>query len=301
MEYKDYYKILGVAKGATTEEIKKAYRRLAKLHHPDKNPGDKSAEDKFKEIQEAHEVLKDPEKRKKYDMLGANWKQYQHMGGGSGFRNQAGGGGSHNFSGNFEDIFGGVGGFSDFFKTFMGGGFENGERMGSPQTGRDYEATIHISLEEAHSGVEKQFNLNGKKIKVKLKPGLMDGSRLRIKDQGGEGVAGGQRGNLYLTIKVDDHPIFERKENDLYLNLSVDLYTAILGGRLSVKTIDDKQLSVNIASETENGKLLRIPGMGLGTQSGGRGDLYLKVNIMIPKELSEKEKELFKQLQNLRN
>ncbi len=309
MEFKDYYKILGIDKQASADDIKKAYRKLAKKYHPDKNPNDKSAEEKFKEVSEAYEVLKDPEKRKKYDTLGANWKHYQNTGGTSEewFRNfnQNQQGGSYQFSGNFNDLFGGVGGFSDFFESFFGGGGKSRSASGFtniPQKGNDYEASLTISLEEAHRGVEKQFTVDGRTLKVKITPGIEEGKKLRLRNQGGEGKASGEKGDLYLKIQIEKHPHFERKENDLYYNLNVDLYTAVLGGKKEVTTLDGKRLNIIIPKETESGKILKIKGMGM-SKSGrtDRGDLFVRINVTIPKNLTDEEIKLFEKLKSLRD
>ena len=306
MEYKDYYKILGVEKNATKEEIKKVFRRLAKKYHPDKNPGDKASEEKFKEVTEANEVLSDPEKRKKYDQLGSNWKQYQNAGpeANYGYRNyqQGGQGDGAHISGNFDELFGNVGGFSDFFESFFGGN-PNQSRKSRPRKGNDHEASLSISLEEAHSGTEKEFILGGKKIRLKITPGIEHGKRLRLKHQGSPGVAGGEKGDLYINIKIDDHAQFVRKGNDLYFNLDVDLYTAVLGGKKNLTTLDGKTINVNIPLGTDSGSTLRIKGMGMhfSGDTNLRGDLFVNVNIKIPKHLSSKETELFKELSLIRN
>jgi len=306
MEYKDYYKILGVDKNATKDDIKKVYRRLAKKYHPDKNPGDKASEEKFKEVTEANEVLSDPEKRKKYDQLGSNWKQYQNAGAEAsyGHRNyQAGnqGDGVH-YSGNFDELFGNVGGFSDFFESFFGG-TTNQAKQSRPRKGKDHEALLRISLEEAHTGTEKEFLLDGKKIRLKITPGIEQGKRLRLKHQGSNGIAGGEKGDLYINIRIDDHAQFARKGNDLYCDLNVDLYTAILGGKKNLKTLDGKTINVNIPPETESGTSLRIKGMGMhhSNDTNLRGDLFVKIIVKLPKHLSSKETELFKELSLLRN
>jgi curved DNA-binding protein len=243
MEFKNYYDILGVSKNVSTEEIKRAYRKLAKKYHPVKNPGDKTAEEKFKEISEAYTVLIDPEKRKKYDYLGSNWKQYQHAGADresdwfSQFRSPGSGSGFQ-FSSEFGDLFSGLGGFSDFFKSFFGEDFKTSakENFRYPSKGKDYEATLKISLEEAFSGTEKQFTINGKRLKVKIIPGVQSGKKLRLKNQGAASSTGGERGDLYLTLEVAEHPFFEHKEDNLIYNLDVDLYTAILGGKKNKNT-----------------------------------------------------------------
>ncbi len=304
MEFKDYYKTLGIDKQASADDIRKAYRKLAKKYHPDKNPNDKTAEEKFKELSEAYEVLKDPEKRKKYDTLGANWKQYQNAGGPNQNFNQSRHGGNYQFSGNFNDLFGNVGGFSDFFESFFGGGSNFREATGFaniPQKGNDYEASLTISLEDAHRGVEKQFVVNGKKLRVKITPGIEEGKKLRLKNQGGEGKVGGEKGDLYLNIQIARHPYFERKENDLYYDLNIDLYTAVLGGKKEVKTLDGKRINIIIPKETESGKILKVKGMGMNKSGrSDRGDLFVRINVTIPKNLTDEEIKLFEKLKSLR-
>jgi len=310
MEFKDYYKILGIEKTASEDEIRKTYRKLAKKYHPDKNPNDKSAEGKFKEVSEAYEVLKDPEKRKKYDGLGSNWKQYQSTGegGDEGFgnfnQNQQSGG--YHFSGNFDDLFRKVGGFSDFFESFFGSGsrFSNSQSGFSniPQKGNDYEAVLNISLEEAHQGTERQITVDGKTLRVKITQGVEEGKKLRLKNQGAEGISGGEKGDLYLTIQIEKHPFFERINNDLYLDLNVDIYTAILGGKKEITTLDGKRINITIPKETQNGKMLKVKGMGMNKADNPneRGDLFVKILLEIPKNISAEEKRLFEQLKDLR-
>jgi curved DNA-binding protein len=306
MEYKDYYKTLGIEKTATADEIKKAYRKLAKKYHPDKNPGSKPSEEKFKEVSEANEVLRDPEKRKKYDQLGSNWKNYENAGpgGGSGYGNYSANrqSGRTYTSGDINEMFGGEGGFSDFFESFFGVRTGTSTKMRS-RKGKDYEAALNISLEEAFSGTEKEFTLDGKKIRVKIIPGMENGKKLRLKNQGAAGTTGGEKGDLYITIQILNHPLFERQGNDLNYNLDVDLYTALLGGKKGVRTIDGKTINVNIPAETENGTTLRIKNMGMHYPNSAeqRGDLYVKINVKLPKSLSSQEKELIVKLQSLRN
>jgi|CZKP01.1.fsa_nt_gi curved DNA-binding protein len=306
MEFKDYYKILGVDKNATKDDIKKVFRRLAKKYHPDKNPGDKASEEKFKEVTEANEVLSDPEKRKKYDQLGSNWKQYQNAGTNTndGYRNYQSGnqGEGAAFSGNIDELFGNVGGFSDFFESFFGGR-TNDPRQSRPRKGKDHEASLSISLEEAHHGTEKEFTLDGKIIRLKITPGIEQGKRLRLKHQGSNGVSGGEKGDLFITIKIENHSHFERNGNDLYYNLDVDLFTAILGGKKPLKTLDGKTINVNIPPETESGTTFRIKEMGMHHSNNPnlRGGLFVKVNVKLPKHLTLREKELFKELSLIRN
>lgn len=314
MEFKDYYKILGVDKNATQEEIKKAYRKLAMKYHPDRNPGDKSAEEKFKEITEANEVLSDPEKRKKYDTLGANWKQYEHAGRGfddffSQFGGaQSGGGRTYTFSGDLGDLFGNLGGFSDFFESFFGSrgrrqkssGFTASDYQHHPSTGGiDLEADLNITLEEAFNGGERIITVDGKKVKIKIAPGTKDGQRLRLKGLGRSRTPGGQKGDLYLNIHILQHPFYEIKDSDLYYNLDIDLYTAVLGGKEFIRTLDGKTISINIPEGTDSGSILRLKNLGMQKENG-RGDLFVRVNVTVPKYLSEEEKQLFRKLQSLR-
>ncbi len=312
MEFKDYYKILGVDKNATTDVIKKAYRRLAMKYHPDRNPNNKAAEEKFKELTEANEVLSDPEKRKKYDALGANWKQYQHAGSGSTedfFKNFTGRNktGGYQFSGDFSDIFGNTGGFSDFFESFFGGGFRS-TRGSSPfdeqqaRKGNDLESTLNITLEEVHRGAEKQISVDGQRLKIKINPGIQEGKKLRLKGQGEYSKNGGARGDLYLKIHITDHPWFERKGDDLYYNLNVDLYNAVLGGKTKIETIDGKRLMVTIDKGTDSGTTLRLKGMGMARTDNPstRGDLFVKIMVNVPKKLSKQEVELFEKLKEIR-
>jgi curved DNA-binding protein len=296
MDYKDYYKVLGVDKKATQDEIKKIYRKLAVKYHPDKNPGDKKAEEKFKEINEANDVLSDPVKRKKYDELGENWQQYQQGGGGSPFGFQGGqrpGGGQSQYYSSSD-----TGGFSDFFESFFGsggGGFGSGggrQRSTRQMKGEDFQAETTITLEEAFHGTSRQVNLEHQTLNLKLKPGIADGQVLRMKEKGGPGMNGGPHGDLFITIHVQKHPRFSRKGDDLYFDHPLDAFTAILGGKLPVATID-KTININIPPGTDSDKTFRLKEMGMPEYSNPkqRGDCYVKVIITVPKDLSEKDKE----------
>ena len=312
MEYKDYYKTLGISKTASQEEIKKAYRKLAVKYHPDKNAGNKEAEEKFKEIGEAYEVLKDPEKRKKYDQLGANWKQYQdagYQGGGYNFSNFARGktsdGSTFYYEGDLGDIFGESGsGFSDFFQSFFGGGrgthgnFQSQQRI---HHGNDFRAEIEITLAEAYSGTTRILNVDGEKLRVKIKPGAYSGQELRIKGKGGHGSNGGARGDIYVKIKVYPDSRYTIEENNLILKTDVDLYTAVLGGKIGVDTFSGK-LNVPVPKGSQNGSKLRLRGKGMPVYGnpGICGDLYVQLNIVIPRNLQQEEINLFNQLKVLR-
>lgn len=312
MEYKDYYKILGVDKKASGDEIKKAYRKLALQYHPDKNPGNKEAEEKFKLINEANEVLGEPEKRKKYDELGENWNRFEQTGQGQpggGFDWSAFGGGtqggSFRYEGDPNSFFGGEGGsgFSDFFEAFFGKG--NNRKSGRSQghfKGQDYEAEMAITLEEAFHGTSRIIQVHEEKLRITAKPGAYDGQLLRIKGKGAHGSSGQHRGDLYVRVRLQSHPVFQRKGDDLYADHTVDLYTAILGGDTLVTTLSGS-VKVKIPAGTQDGKTIRIKGKGMPVygKSDIYGDLYLQLRIAIPDKLSKEERELFEQLKKLQS
>lgn len=318
MEYKDYYKILGVSKSASDAEIKKEFRKLAKKYHPDKNPDNAEAERKFKEVNEAYEVLKDPEKRKKYDQFGQNYKQYQQAGGSADdfFRQYAGRAGGHGgqhtyYEGDFGDIFGGAGGggFSDFFQNLFGGGAAGGfgqtrGRAGARSRayhGQDYSATYEITLEDAFKGLDSIVNVNNQKLRIKLKPGIKSGQKLRLKGKGGPGMQGGPSGDLYLEVQVKNHDVFERKGNDLYRDLAIAPYVAALGGKVRVPLLNG-DISLTIPAGTNNGKVLRLKGKGMPDYNSEsvKGDVYLTIRIEMPEKLSVEEKALYQKLQTIR-
>lgn len=302
MDYKDYYKILGVSKTATQDEIKKAYRKLALKYHPDKNQNDKVAEGKFKEVNEANEVLSKPDKRKQYDELGENWQSYQQPSGGrpGSSRQPYGGGG---FS--TEDFYGGGSGgqFSDFFESIFGGAGGGGGRRSSRRasSGEDLQAEMHITLEEAFHGASRQVNLGDSKVNMKLKPGVSEGQVLRLKGKGEAGRNGGNSGDLLITLHILPNNKFERKENDLYFDQPIDLYTAVLGGKVPVQGIN-KTVNMPIPAGTDSNKTFRLKGLGMPHYKDPEqfGDAYVRVVIQTPKNLSDQEKELFKQLANLK-
>ncbi len=317
MDYKDYYKTLGVNKTAEAAEIKKAYRKLARKYHPDMNPGDKSAENTFKDINEAYEVLSDPQKREKYDRFGSQWQQYSGTGGRpedfdwSQWRSgPAGQRQTRTMSPEeMEQMFGGsMGGFSDFFETLFGGSMGRSgrpagrERVQRAQKGRDSEQEIQISLEEAYRGASYSLQYSdGRRIEAKIPAGVRTGSRVRLGGQGGGGVAGGQAGDLYLKIEVRPHPLFQRDGDDLKVSLPVDLYTAVLGGKVNVPTLD-RPVDLTIPPETANGKTFRLRGLGMPNlrQPDQRGNLYATLQIQIPQKLSQEEVQLFEKLRGLR-
>ena len=317
MEYKDYYKTLGVSKDASQSEIKKAYRKLARQYHPDVNPDDPNAEEKFKEINEAYQVLSDDDKRKKYDRFGSQWKQYQQRGGRAedfdwsqwSTRGQPGGTSYRTVSQEeLEQMFGGgLGGFSDFFETLFGGtgGFRSTRRaVNRPNTqnyqgSRDLEHPVQISLEEAFNGTTRLLTFeDGRRIEAKIPPGVKSGSKIRLSGQGAGGPRGS--GDLYLKVSILPHATYRRKGDDLYLDQPVDVFTALLGGEVRVPTID-KAVKLTVPPGSDSGKTFRLKGLGMPKLGNPeqRGDLYVTLQINVPKNLTEDQKEKFKALQNL--
>ena len=317
MDYQDYYKVLGVNKSASSAEIKKAYRKLARAHHPDMNPGDKKAEEHFKQINEAYEVLSDPERRKKYDQLGASYQRYQRTGGdprdfdwsqwASGFGQP--GGVRVEYGGNLDDLFGGAGGFSDFFNSIFGGTgggqdvFQSarGSRTAQGMRGQDFEQEVEITLEEAFAGTTRVLQKDGQRLEVKIPVGARTGTRVKFAGQGATGIGSGQAGDLYLVVKVLPHETFEREGDDLRCELPVDIYTAILGGEATVHTLSG-DVKLKIPPETQSGRIFRLAGQGMPRlrDPQTRGDLKVKVRVMIPQHLGAREKELFQELAALR-
>lgn len=307
MTYKDYYKDLGVGKTATPGEIKKAYRTLAKKYHPDKTKGDKTAEEKFKEINEANEVLSDPEKRKKYDQFGADWKHYEEAGaqpGGFDWSKYASdrGGQTYRTSTHESDAMFTDDSVNDLFEMLFGQRSSQRRRRRSVAVkGEDLETETTLSLEEAYHGTTRLIKLNSQTIKVTIKPGIADRQMLRIAGKGGGGLNGGPNGNLYLTVTIAPHPEFHRSGNDLHRDLPVELYTALLGGTTQINTLKGK-VTVNIPKGTSNGKELRLRGLGMPiyAKKNEFGNLLVKVDIVLPEHLSEQEMGMFRELEALR-
>ena len=313
MSYIDYYKILGVDKNASQDDVKKAFRKLARKYHPDLNPNDPSAKDKFQEINEANEVLSDPEKRKKYDEYGEHWKHAdefeaqkkarQHAGaGGGGFSGFGGDGGSYWYSSDGEGFSGGdAGGFSDFFESMFGhrGG---GGRGGSGFRGQDFNAELHLSLRGAAQTHKQVLNVNGKQVRITIPAGVADGQVIKLKGYGGEGINGGPAGDLYITFRIAEDPVFKRLGDDLYVDVEVDLYTAVLGGEKVVDTLEGK-VKLKIKPETQNGTKVRLKGKGfpIYKKEGQFGDLIVTYSVKIPTSLTDRQKELFRELQQSMN
>jgi DnaJ-class molecular chaperone len=319
MEFRDYYATLGVSKGASDKEIKQAFRKLARKYHPDVNPGDKAAESRFKELNEAHEVLSDPEKRKKYDELGANWRMYEQAGAagpqpGAGWNVHTGGGGSGfrtMTAEEMERMFGDTNPFSDFFNTFFGGGFGGGEagRAGGrarARKGRDIEHEIDLTLEDAYHGTTRRLAMQEsdgttRTVDVRIPPGVGDGSRVRVPGEGERGSGGAPGGDLYLRVRLAPHGVFERKGRDLYVKVPVAVPTAVLGGEAEVRTMSGKPARLRIPPLTQNGQVFRLKGYGMpSTAKGeGAGDLYARVEATLPTALSVEEREHYAALEKL--
>jgi curved DNA-binding protein len=290
---KDYYKTLGVERTATADDIKKAYRKLARKFHPDKNPGDKSAESRFKEINEAYEVLSDSDKRTRYDQLGS---AYQQFGGGPGGFEW----GDMNDAGTRVDF--GEGGFSDFFASIFGGRGRTQESYRQPIKGRDLEQPIEITLDEAYHGAERILSRGNKRRTIRIPAGARDGTRIRLAGEGEPGYAGGQTGDLYLIVSVKAHPMYERRGDDLYTDLKIDLYTSVLGGEVTVPTLGG-EVKLRIQPGTQSGQLVRIKGRGMPLLKAPdqRGDMYARILVQVPTNLTGKELALFEQLATLRS
>ena len=316
MEYKDYYQVLGVSRDAKEKKIKSAFRKLARECHPDVNPGDPDCEERFKEINEAYEVLSDPEKRAKYDQLGAEWQRYQQTGGRPGGFNwgqwttgaPSEGQRVHVQYGTPEDlesIFGGGGAFSDFFASIFGG--MEGARPGGaregyvyrprPRRGQDYEQEVEITQREAYQGTTRILQKAGHRLEVTIPPGAKTGTRVRMSGEGGHGAASGKSGDLYLRVRVQTDPVFEREGDDLRASVPVDLYTAVLGGEVRVPTLNGPVM-LTIPEGTQNGRVFRLRSKGMPRLMDPKqhGDLYARVDVQLPTDLTPRQRELFEEL-----
>jgi curved DNA-binding protein len=315
MDYKDYYKTLGVDKKASTDEIKKAYRKLAMQYHPDRNPGDKKAEDKFKEINEANEVLSDPEKRARYDQISNQYTTWQQGGGQPGsfswedLFNGAGnprGGQTRVEVHDLDEMFGDMGGFSDFFRTFFGGGGQRTTQSSArsragraaPRQPQSYQQEITISLTEAFTGAARMLDINGARKEVKIPAGVKTSTKVRVAGVVNNG--GGAASDLYLIVKVAADPRFERRDDDLYTEKTIDLYTALLGGDVEVETLSGKVL-LTIPAGTQPGQLFRLGGKGMPLlkHKDKYGNLLVKINVNLPKKLSAEQKKRFEELRGM--
>lgn len=314
MAYIDYYKILGVDKTATQDDIKKAFRKLARQYHPDLNPNDANAKEKFQAINEANEVLSDPEKRKKYDEYGENWKHADEFEAQrKAYQNQQGGGGGDGeywystdgthfsgFGGEGMHGFGGNGsGFSDFFEELFGHrGAGAGRGAHGAFKGQDIQGELQLTLHEAATTHKQTFSVNGENLRITVPAGIANGQIIKLKGHGGKGVNGGPDGDLYITFNIADDPVFRRKDNDLYTDVNIDLYTAVLGGEVTVNTLDG-QVKLKVRPGTQNDAKVRLKGKGfpIYKQDGTFGDLIVTYHVTIPTTLTDKQKDLFRQLQ----
>jgi len=306
MEFIDYYKILEVNKTASDADIKKSYRKLARKYHPDLNPNDANAKKKFQQINEANEVLSDPEKRKKYDKYGKDWQhgeeyekarrhqqqqQQQNYGGYSGYQDSSRFGGEEDFSDFFESMFGGAGGASGF----------GGKKGKTKYRGQDVNAELHLDLKDVYATQKQTLTINNKKIRLTIPAGVENGQTIKISGHGGPGVNGGPNGDLYITFSITNSTKFKRDGSNLYLVHDLDIYTAILGGETMVETFTGK-VKLKVPAETQNGAKVKLKGKGFPVykHEGNFGDLFVTYNIKIPTGLSEKEKELFEALAKFR-
>jgi curved DNA-binding protein len=303
MAFIDYYKVLGVEKTASQDDIKKAYRKLARKYHPDLNPNDKEANRKFQEINEAHEALSDPEKRKKYDEYGENWRQADQFeeakrnqgtgyAGGSPFTGASAGG--------FSEADFSNGDFSDFFESLFGSsGARNSGRRSPKYKGQDFQAELQISLQEAYTTHKRTITVNGKNLRITIPAGIANGQVIKLKGQGSPGANGGPAGDLFITFNITEDPVYKRLNDDLYITKDLDLYTAVLGGETTVDTLSGK-VKLKIAAGTQNGTKVRLKGKGFPVykKEGEFGNLFVTYNIKIPTNLSPAQKALFEQLAN---
>lgn len=292
MNFVDYYKILGIDKTATPKDIKNAYRKLARKHHPDLNPNDKDAQKNFQQINEANEVLSDPEKRKKYDEYGADWqhaeefekqKQYNQQSTGSRRTSRSGAQSGSDFS--------------DFFESMFGGGGGDGRGRQMKYRGEDYTSELHLELIDAYTTHQQTISVNGQKIRITVPAGIENGQIIKISGHGGSGVNGGPNGDLYITFSITNHSVFKRLDNNLYATIDLDLYTAVLGGEIILDTLNGK-VKLKVKPETQNGSKVKLKGKGFPVykKEGLFGDLFITFSIQIPTNLTDQQKELFTQL-----
>ena len=316
MAYIDYYQVLGVDKKASQDDIKKAFRKLARKYHPDLNPNDATAKDKFQAINEANEVLSDPEKRKKYDEYGEHWKHadefeaqkraQQQAGGFGGFGGSGAGfgtdgGGTYWYSSDGQEFSGSnAGGFSDFFEQMFGHRTRGGGGANAGFRGQDYHADLNLSLREAAKTHKQILTVNGKQVRITIPAGVDNGQVIKLKGYGGEGINGGPAGDLYITFVIPDDSVFKRLGDDLYVDVTVDLYTALLGGDQLVDTLDG-QVKLKVKPETQNGTKVRLKGKGFPVykKEGQFGDLIVTYSVKLPTNLTEQQKEMFRKIKGM--
>jgi len=294
MEFIDYYKVLEVDKSASQDAIKKAYRKLARKYHPDVNPNDKAAQKKFQQINEANEVLSDPEKRKKYDQYGKDWQHAEQFEKARQERGQ-----SQSYTG--QDFSGGFSGMGDDYSDFFSSMFGNARAGGKAKfRGQDYNAELNLTLRDAYKTHQQTLTVNGKNIRITIPAGIENGQVIKIAGHGGPGVNGGPNGDLYITFAIENDPVYRRSGNDLYTAGDIDLYTAVLGGEATLDTLSGK-VKIKVKPETQNGDKVKLKGKGFPVykKEGEFGDLYVTYNVKLPTNLSERQKELFNELSKL--
>lgn len=308
MAYIDYYQVLGVDKTASQDDIKKAFRKLARKYHPDLNPNDATAKDKFQAINEANEVLSDPEKRKKYDEYGEHWKhadefeaqkRAQQQAGAGGFGTN--GGGTYWYSSDGQEFSGSsADGFSDFFEQMFGHRTRGGGGANTGFRGQDFHADLNLSLRDAAQTHKQILTVNGKNVRITIPAGVANGQVIKLKGYGGEGINGGPAGDLYITFVIAEDPVFKRLGDDLYVDISVDLYTALLGGEKVVDTLNGK-VKLKVKPETQSGTKVKLKGKGFPVykKEGQYGDLIVTYSVKLPTNLTEEQKELFRKIQSM--
>ncbi|WP_322550000.1 J domain-containing protein [Flavobacterium psychraquaticum] len=292
MEFIDYYKVLGISKTATADEIKKAYRKLARKLHPDINPNDKEANAKFQQLNEANEVLGNPEKRKKYDKYGKDWENGEEY---EKYKQQ-----QYSNAGQQQSYGGGFGGddFSDYFSSMFGNQSAGGRRSQPKYRGQDIQAEVQINIKEAYTTHKKEFTVSGKNIRITIPAGIEDQQTIKIGGYGSPGMNNGPSGDLYITFSIVNNTAFKRVGNDLFFTQNIDLYSAVLGGEITISDFNQSKLKLKVAAGTQNGTKVRLKGKGfpIYKKEDSFGDLYVIYNIVIPTNLSEREKELFNEL-----
>jgi curved DNA-binding protein len=292
MTFVDYYKILGIDKSATPTDIKNAYRKLARKHHPDLNPNDKDAKKNFQQINEANEVLGDPEKRKKYDQYGKDWQHAEEFEKAKQYQQQSSNSRGTRFSGSQSDS-----DFSDFFESMFGGAASAGRNLQVKFRGEDYNAELHLELIDAYKTHKQTLTVNGNKIRITIPAGIENGQTIKIAGHGGQGINGGPNGDLYITFSIANHSNFKRLENNLYTTVDLDLYTAVLGGEITLETLSGK-VKLKVKPETQNGSKVKLKDKGFPVykKEGQFGDLYVTYAVKIPTNLTDKQKALFTEL-----
>jgi curved DNA-binding protein len=292
MTFIDYYKVLGIEKTATLADIKSAYRKLARKYHPDLNPKDADAKKNFQQINEANEVLSDPEKRKKYDKYGKDWQHAEQFESAKQYQEQASDLRGQKYSRTETG-----GDFSDFFESMFGGSANAGRNRQVKFRGEDYNAQLQLTISDAYQTHKQTLTVNGRNIRITVPAGIENGQTIKISGHGGPGINGGPNGDLYLTFSIADHPGINRLGNDLYINADLELYTAVLGGEITIDTLSGK-VKLKVKPETQNGSKVKLKGKGFPVykRDGQFGDLYITYTLKIPTNLSERQKNLFTEL-----